>query len=105
MASIEQQKNGNWIIRFRFPVNGKERKFNRSLKTQSEKIAVQKHAMIEQTIDMINTGRLALPDGATEKVVATYLLSGGKLTVRPQAIKSVLLEDLWMEYRSQYSIE
>lgn len=104
MASIEKQKTGNWTIRFRFPVNGKMRKFNRSLKTQSEKIAVQKHAMIEETINLIDTGRLALPDGATEKVVATFILSGGKLTVRPQAIKSVLLEDLWMEYRSQYSI-
>ncbi|MEQ8853635.1 site-specific integrase [Gimesia sp.] len=103
MASIEQQENGNWIIRFRFPVNGKVRKFNRSLKTQSEKTALQKHALIEQTIDMINTGRIALPDGATEKNVATFILSGGKLTVRPQAIKSVLLEDLWMEYRSDYS--
>lgn len=104
MASLEQQENGNWIIRFRFPVNGKVRKFNRSLKTQSEKIAVQKHSMIEETINLINTGRLALPDGATEKVVATFILSGGKLTVRPQAIRSVLLEDLWMEYLSQYSI-
>ena len=79
------------------------RKFNRSLKTESEKTALQKHAMIEETIHLINTGRLALPEGATEKVVATFILSGGKLTVRPQAIKSVLLENLWLEYRLDYS--
>ncbi|WP_298861592.1 hypothetical protein [uncultured Gimesia sp.] len=100
MASIEKQSSANWIVRFRFPVGGKVVKFNRSLKTKSERVAEQRKAQIEETIYFLESGRLALPDGATDKEVAAFIVSGGILTEKPRAIKSVALETLWADYKS-----
>ena len=104
MASITKNKSDNWSVRFRFPVNGTMHRFNRALKTKDEKTALRKMALIEETIHMIETGRIEIPAGSTEKQVATFILSGGKLTEKPQAIKSIRLEDFWQEYESGYSL-
>ena len=104
MASITKNKSDNWSVRFRFPVNGTMHRFNRALKTKDEKTALRKLALIEETIHMIETGRIEIPAGSTEKQVATFILSGGKLTEKPHAIKSIRLEDFWNEYESGYSL-
>lgn len=104
MASISKNNSDNWSVRFRFPVNGTMHRFNRALKTKDEKTALSKMALIEETIHMIETGRIEIPAGSTEKQVATFILSGGKLTEKPQAIKSIRLEEFWDEYESGYSL-
>tara|TARA_R110002111_G_scaffold100976_6_gene156452 strand:+ start:12715 stop:13998 length:1284 start_codon:yes stop_codon:yes gene_type:complete len=104
MASIEQRTNGTYHIQFRFPVNGKPNQFNRSLKTDSKKTALVKCGLAEDTINLIETGRISLPSGMTKKEVGNFILSGGKLTEKPTAIQSVKLETLWNEYEGSYSI-
>ncbi|WP_298867568.1 site-specific integrase [uncultured Gimesia sp.] len=104
MASIHQKANGTYHVVFRFPVNGKPKQFNRSLKTDSKKAALGKSGLIQETIDLIASGRIAFTEGMTEKEVGDFILSGGKHTAKPTAIKSVKLETLWDDYTQNYTV-
>lgn len=104
MASIHQKPTGTFYVTFRFPIDGKPKQFNRSLKTQSKKIASARCVEIEETIAFIEAGRIPISDGMTEKELGNFILSGGKLTAKPTAIKSVKLESLWNEYAEKYAV-
>ncbi|WP_339734910.1 site-specific integrase [uncultured Gimesia sp.] len=104
MASIHQKPTGIYYVTFRFPINEKPKQFNRSLKTQSKKIASARCVEIEETIVLIETGRISISDGMTEKEIGNFILSGGKLTAKPTAIKSIKLETLWNEYAEKYAV-
>src|SRR6185369_2244318 len=56
MANLAQ-KNGTWLVRFRFL--GKE--FKRSLKTSNEREATAAQHAVEWTIHRLETGQLQLP--------------------------------------------
>lgn len=104
MASIHQKPTGTFYVSFRFPIDGKPKQFNRSLKTQSQKIASARCVEIEETIALIETGRISISDGTTEKEIGNFILSGGKLSAKPTAIKSVKLETLWNKYTEKYAV-
>ena len=57
MASIHQRPDGNWHVSFR--LGGKQ--FKPSLKTTIESKAKAKQAVIEETLQLIDTGRITLP--------------------------------------------
>ena len=72
MAYLRPRPNGEWTTGFRF--NGIE--FHRSCRTTNEKIAKRVQATVEETLDMLKTGRLEVPD---DTELGAWILSGGKL--------------------------
>lgn len=73
MASIEQDpKSRNFRIRFRF---GHQR-FNRSLRTDNEKAALSVCARVEETLRLIEQGRIDVPEGID---LGKFVLSDGKI--------------------------
>lgn len=68
-----QSVRGTFHVSFRF----RGKKFKRSLKTTCETEARSRKARLEETIRLIESGRLEVPEGAD---IATFLLSDGKLT-------------------------
>jgi integrase len=78
MASIWQdERNSKWVIGFVY--GGKH--FVRSCRTQSEKTAKSTKILVEETLQMLTTGRLAMPADADPGV---WILSGGKLSEKPK---------------------
>lgn len=78
MASIEQtDKSPNFFIRFRY----QGRNINRSLGTPNRKTATAIRLRVEETLRLIETGRIAVPPGADH---VEFVLSDGRLT-RPAA--------------------
>ena len=75
MAWLQTDPSGNHHICFRF--GGK--KFKRSLRTRDRKKASRKLVRLEETVDLIESGRIELP---TNVDVPTFLLSEGKLQVK-----------------------
>ena len=71
----EDPTSGNQHICFRF--GGK--KFRRSLRTKDKKKATRKLNRLEETIELIDSGRVELP---TNVDIPTFLLSDGKLQVK-----------------------
>ena len=72
MAHIRRDRQtGIWYVGFRY--NGGE--FRRSCRTSKEPIAQRIQATVEETIDLLQTGRLALPEGVE---IGAWMLSGGK---------------------------
>ena len=72
MASIrEDKRTGRYLILFRF--GGQQ--FQRSLKTTSRREAADARARVDETIRLIERGRLEMPDDADP---ATFILSDGK---------------------------
>ena len=57
MAWLQKDPSGNFHISFRF--GGK--KFKRSLRTQNQKQATSRKLRLEETIQLINSGRVELP--------------------------------------------
>ena len=71
MANLAQ-KNGTWLVRFRFL--GKE--FKRSLKTSNEREATAAQHAVEWTIHRLETGQLQLP---ADVEAGDFIVSGGLL--------------------------
>jgi integrase len=92
MAWLEHDRSGNFHLCFRLG----ERKFKKSLKTKDERSAGAACTRVEENIRLLEMGRLSIPVGAN---VATFLLSDGKLTDKPEASNSVSLGKLFSEYR------
>lgn len=72
MAWIQTDPSGNFHISFRFG----GRKYKRSLKTKTRKQAELKKLRLEDTVALIETGRIELPPNCD---LPTFLLSEGKL--------------------------
>ncbi|NQT38036.1 MAG: hypothetical protein HQ581_11130 [Planctomycetes bacterium] len=72
MAWLEREPSGQFHIRFRIG----SRKFRRSLKTKSESEAETRRVRLEETLRLVESGRLTVPANVD---VATYLLSDGQL--------------------------
>jgi integrase len=79
MATLYQNPSGVWLIRFRFA----GRQYYRSLETADEDRAKGIKAQVEETLDLLKRGRIALPEGATHDDAGIYILSGGKVLRRP----------------------
>ncbi|MDB5349224.1 MAG: hypothetical protein JWN86_471 [Planctomycetota bacterium] len=57
------------------------RQYNRTINVGSEREAERACALIEETIQDLQRGKLAMPPGADP---VDFLLSGGRVTVRPE---------------------
>ena len=87
MAGLEI-RNGRFNIIVRF--NGK--RFVRSLKTENETVAVTKKLRIEETLKLIESGRLDVPVNAD---FMTFLLSDGKLVAKPKPQNQLRINELF----------
>jgi integrase len=91
MAWLELEPSGQFHIRFRIG----SRKFKRSLKTKNESEAETRRIRLEETLRLVESGRLTVP---AKVDVATYLLSDGQLE-QPLAVPDTVgLEELFGEY-------
>ena len=99
MASLHN-RNGTWYLSFRF--GGTQ--FLPSLKTEDESEAKGTKALVEETIRLLNTGRLSLPLDATREKTLTYILSGGKLTEKPIVADTIDLATVITEYFTHYAV-
>ncbi|QDV37608.1 tyrosine-type recombinase/integrase [Tautonia plasticadhaerens] len=79
MASIYLDRDGSGFFRVEFRYGG--RRFNRSLKTRDEREATALLGRIEETLALLQRGRISIPDGAD---VGAFVLSDGKLTAKPR---------------------
>jgi integrase len=86
MASFEfDPKTGK--ARFFFRYGG--RQFNKTLPVKNDREADRIRALIEETVVDLVRGKLTLPPEADQ---ATFILSGGKVAVRPQAVSNPFQE-------------
>ena len=96
MASLQfDEASGRY--RIRFYVGGIE--FKRSIKTKDQKIANGILARAEETIRLLEQGRIEIPTGADP---AAFVLSDGKLTGKPVVQRSHTLTELFATYREKY---
>jgi integrase len=78
MASIwHDERSGKWVVGFVY--GGKH--LVRSCRTKSETKARRTKVVVEETLEMLNTGRLVMPADANPGM---WILSGGKLLEKPQ---------------------
>lgn len=100
MASIHK-RGSVWYASFRF--GGSQ--FLPSLKTKDEREAERIRARIEETIRLLNTGRVSLPaETGGRPEILQYILSGGALTERPRLSKNANLGAVLDEYFETYII-
>lgn len=100
MASIHK-RGSVWYASFRF--GGSQ--FLPSLKTKSEREAERSRARIEETIRLLNTGRLSLPlDAKSRPQVVQFIVSGGAITELPRLSKNADLQAVLAEYFDTYTI-
>lgn len=79
MASIWlDSRTDNYLIKFHF--GGK--RFTRSCQTQKERAAILLKANVEETITLLNTGRLAMPEDTPDP--GTWIMSGGRAQQKPK---------------------
>ena len=79
MASIWlDPRTDNYLIKFHF--GGK--RFTRSCQTQKEGAANLLKARVEETISLLNTGRLVMPEDTPDP--GTWIISGGKVQQKPK---------------------
>lgn len=90
MASLQQFPSGNFHITFQF--GGK--RFKRSLKTKDKRQATSLRARLEETIRLIELGRIELPESVD---VPTFLLSDGKSSQKT-IIREANLGDLFVRF-------
>ena len=90
MAWIQTDPSGNFHISFRFG----GRKFKRSLKTKEEKQAQLKKLRLEETISLVESGRIELPPNVD---IPTFFLSDGKLDGKI-VVQKLSLQDLREKY-------
>jgi integrase len=98
MSSV-QFDEGSKRYRIRFNFGGEE--FKRSLKTRDKKIANGIKARVEETIRLIEQGRLEIPAGADP---ALFILSDGKLAQKPVAVRPMTLTELIDAYREKLPV-
>ncbi len=91
MAWLELTPSGHFHVRFRL----RKRTFKRSLKTKVESDAETRRIRLEETIRLVEAGRLTIPEDVD---VPTYLLSDGQLSQPLAAPDSAKLGDLFDEY-------
>ena len=77
--------NGKALIYFRYG----GRQFNRTISAKSDREAERACALIEETIQDLERGKLSMPPAADP---AAFILSGGKLAARPQLVSNSLQE-------------
>jgi integrase len=100
MASIHK-RGSIWYSSFRF--GGSQ--FLPSLKTKNEREAERIRARIEETIGLLNTGRVLLPPDVTSRPeILRYIVSGGAITKRPRLSKDANLGAVLDEYFETYII-
>ena len=93
MAWLVRKNTGIIHLGFRFA----GREINRSLKTRSERTAQAVLQRVEETIDLVERGRLELPEDAD---LATFILSDGKIEKRHTCPKrQITLGELFIEYK------
>ena len=83
MAGIER-RNGRFNVIFRFD----GRRFVRSLKTTDETKALMRRDEIQETIELVERGKLIVPNDAD---VVTFLMSGRKISTLPNAATQLKL--------------
>jgi hypothetical protein len=95
VASIHQDPvSGFSRVMFRFG----GRQYNWSLKTKKSDEADTARGGVEQTLQAIERGWLAVPANADFK---TFVLSGGKVDAKPAAADLLTLEKLFKEYEER----
>lgn len=95
MASLRKDPvSGIFRIRFRFD----QRAFNRSLKTKDKKNARSILARVEETIRLIEQGRIEIPANAD---IAKFILSDGKCDSTKSKPKAVSLKQLLKIYQKR----
>ena len=78
MATLRHdRRTGNWQVRFYW--NGEQQE--RSCRTKTRSKALRTLASIEDTLDLLKSGRISIPDGV-EPIV--WIASGGKLEQKPK---------------------
>ncbi len=87
MAGIEQ-RNGRFNVIFRF--GGK--RFVRSLKTADEGKAVRRRDEIQETIDLVERGKLVVPKDAD---LVTFFMSAGNISALPTFSSTLELSTLF----------
>lgn len=93
MAFLQHDEaSGRYRIRFYFA--GQE--FKRSIKTKDEKTALGVQARVEETVRLLEQGRLEVPPGADP---AAFILSDGKRTGKSVRSKSLTLGELIDRYQ------
>lgn len=95
MASLHQDpKSSVYRIRFRF--NG--RNVQRSLKTTQKRRASSVCLQVEETLDLIERGRIEIPPNADP---ITFIISGGQATQSTKPIMSIGLSTLFEIYEER----
>jgi hypothetical protein len=102
-ASLEQQSRGG-SYRIVFWFGG--RKLSRTVKTNDDHEANSAIQRVEESIRLVERGRLEIPDTAD---VATFLLSDGRIDKKPAFQATMRLADLVVKdcprlTRSQYAL-
>ncbi|MCA9014466.1 MAG: site-specific integrase [Planctomycetaceae bacterium] len=90
MAWLEK-KGDTYQISFRFA----GQRYKKSLKTKEESKAEARKTRIEETIQLVEQGRLDLPENVD---IPTFLLSDGKLTNKPKIAKPLSIADVFDQY-------
>ncbi len=91
MAWLEREPSGQFHVRFRIG----SRKFKRSLKTKNESEAKTRRVRLEETVRLVESGRLTVPANVD---LPTYLLSDGQFE-QPLAVpNTVRLGELFDKY-------
>lgn len=99
MASIHQRPNRTWHVSFR--LGG--RQFKPSLKTTNEKKARGRQVAIEETLDLIDSGRISLPEKASKREIIEFVLTGGKRTAKPKLSAAADFKSLVDQYLAAYT--
>lgn len=93
MAHLQRhESSGRYRIRFRYA--GVE--YKRSLKTQNEKAAEGVRARVEETLRLLDLGRLDIPEGTDPGL---FILSDGKRTSKPEVRKVYSVRSLFEFYQ------
>ena len=100
MAWLQKDPSGNFHISFRF--GGK--KFKRSLRTQNQKQATSRKLRLEETIQLVDSGRGELP---TNVDIVVFLLSDGKLAKKHlvQDVRLASLTEQFFDHIPENSLE
>ncbi|HWY85513.1 MAG TPA: hypothetical protein VNX28_02250, partial [Gemmataceae bacterium] len=96
MAFLQLDKKSR-RYRIRFAYGGQE--FKRSIKTENPKVARGIQGRVEETIRLLEQGRLEMPIGADP---AVFIMSDGKLAQRPVAVRPLTLAELVALYREKF---
>ena len=99
MASIHQRKNGMWHLSFRF--GGSQ--FNPSLRTKSEREAERALAIADDTLSLMEKGRIAPPNPSRDAIIH-FVLSGGKARSKLKVVAQPTLQQVAEEYFASYTV-